>query len=779
MDWWNMGRWNMDRWNAVVRTLTRLRLTGVAVVVLLTLGISLSLVVFCFVNAMLLRPLPFPDSENLVALQDQTGNTSLGISWGEVQQWENAPSLFRGAAAFRRRTWALTDHTGAPLQVVLSGMVTPGFFGVLLQEPALGALLPETPGGDPHVAVLSYRLWQRRYGGSAGVLNTTLSLNDVPYRILGVLPEGFDFSAGGADPEIYIPLGEEYCCALNQRGSDGIARLAPGVSLAAANQHLQAFAQRTAQSEGLLQFRSTAIPLHAFVTGSTRKPLLLLWLCVLAVTFIASLNAGALLLARALRNLRQYALKITFGARLRDLVQEQATLAVILSAAAGTAALLVSATLLRVLQRAAFLQDLLGNMHAPGSLWDWRVFCFCALLSLAASMAACLLPLVLLRGMPVERLLRANVGVSPTRHGRRLRTMLITTQLALSVTLLSAVFSFGHSLYTLLNRNPGFRTRNIVMGGIGIPDARYDTDAKMVGFHEQALASIRTIPGVNAVGFGGGAPIHPLKTRFAMDGSPENAWPLAQRPRVDVNQSFARQYLDPGDPMKRGMHIQFYNGFSMKSWSHYTIVGIVADSRGVTLDKPPAPEIYLSTQQVPIEGGDYFLDTTRPASSLAEELPAAIWRIDSTLQRVKPLQMQVYLDNGFSSHRIGLDLALGFAAIAILLAAIGLGAGISASVSEAAKEIGIRAALGESRQSIALRVLRLSLLRTLLGTGCGVAGAVALSRVATFSLDPQLPFDYWALPVVLVSMLVLAACVTIAPARRALGISPMDALRAE
>lgn len=804
----------MQTLRAGLRNLLRLRRTGAGVVLLLTLGISLSLVVFCLVNATLLRSLPFPHPDRLVVLEDQSAGKSLGVSWGEVQQWERASGLFSGAAAFRGRTWALTDHTGAGLRVVLSGMVTPGFFDVLQVNPALGSLPATKPGGDEHVAVLSYALWQARYGGSASILNSTLALNDVSYRILGVLPKGFSFSIDGATPDVYIPLASGYCCMLSRRGLEGIARLAPGISLTAANQQLRAMARRTAQAEGLLRFTSTAITLQSFVTRDARRSLLLLWLSVLAVTLIASLNAGALLLARSLHNLRQYALKVSFGARIRDLVREQAALGVLLSAVAGGAALLVSSVLLRVLRRSAFFPGLPGHVHVTGSLWDWRVFAFCGLLSLAASLAACLLPLTLLRGIAMERLLRSGSGISTSRGGRALRTALITVQLSLSVMLLSAVFSFGHSLYALLRRNPGFQTKNIVMGGIGIPDSRYDTDAKMIGFHEQALGSIRSIPGVQGAGFAGGAPVHPLKTHFALDGSADASLPVAQRPRVDlaivspsifrildiavlrgrdfgstdrqgtpyvaiVNQAFARRYLDPVDPLRRGMRVQFYNGVSMRPWSHYSIIGIVADSRGVSIDRPPAPEMYLSTRQVPIEGGDYFLDTTRPASSLVEELPAAIWRIDSTLQKVEPVQLQLYLQDGFSSRRASLDLSLGFAGIALLLAAIGLGAGISAAVSESTKEIGIRSALGESRRCIAARVLRLAITRTLLGTGCGVAAALLLSRIATLSLDPQLPFDLRVLPAVVILMLGVATVVSIAPARRALGISPIEALRAE
>jgi putative ABC transport system permease protein len=189
--------------------------------------------------------------------------------------------------------------------------------------------------------------------------------------------------------------------------------------------------------------------------------------------------------------------------------------------------------------------------------------------------------------------------------------------------------------------------------------------------------------------------------------------------------------------------------------------------------------MYLSTQQVPLEGGEYFLDTTRPASTLVAELPAALWRVDPQIQRVEPMPLQSFLESNFSDKRATLYLSLSFAVMALCLAAVGLGSGISAGVSEATKEIGIRSALGESRWSIAARILRNSLTRTLLGTACGIAGSVWLSRIVTISIDPQLRFDFRGLPPVVAIMLLIAALVTIFPVRRALNISPVDALRAE
>lgn len=804
----------MRVFGAALRNLIRMRFTAVAVLLTLAGGIAANLVVFTLVNAALLRPLPFAEPQQLVALDDQQDGKSLGVSWGEIQQWERTPGLFTSAAAFSKRTWALTDHSGSEMDVVLSGMVTPGFFRVLQTVPQAGTTFPvqESAGSDEHVAMLSYDLWQRRYSGDPGVLNRTLALNDVPYKIIGILPKSFGFAIDGELPDIYIPLDRhDYCCQPSQRGREGIARLAPGISVASANQHLQVLAQITAHAEGLQRFSYRSFPLQAFLARDQKKTLLLLWLSVFALSCVAALNAGALLVARTLRNLRQYALKISLGATLSHLLREQIALAVVISSVAGGAALGLARLVMDALRLSPLFEPTLESLKPYDALWDWRIFSFCAALSLVASVIACVAPLAALRGLAVEQHLRGHSGLSSSRRGRVVRMALIVAQLGLSVMLFSAVSSFGHSLYALLASNPGFRTKNIVRAGIGVPEARYDTDAKMVGFHEQALASIREIPGVANAGFGAGVPVHPLKTGFLMDGT---ALPTSQRPRVAlaivspeifpilnlpilrgrdfrssdrlnapyvaiVNQAFARRYLNAADPFSRGMQVQFYNGVSMKPWSHYSIIGIVADSRSRSIDREPEPEMYLSSQQIPLEGGEYFLDTTRAASTLTGELPAAIWRVDPQIQRVELVPLQSFLESNFSDKRATLYLSLSFAFMALCLAAVGLGSGISAGVSEATKEIGIRSALGESRWSVAARILRGSLVRTFLGTACGIAGSVWLSRIVAVSIDPQLRFDFRGLPPVVAIMLLIAALVTIFPVRRALRISPAEALRAE
>lgn len=801
----------MSTLHLAFRTLLKMRSTALVVVLTLATGIAANLIVFAAVNAALIRPLPFSDPDRLVALETNINGKPGGVSWAEVEDLERAPALFEGAAAYTKRTWALTDHTGNGLDVIISGMITPGFFRVLQPHPALGTTF--TSDNEPRVVVLSYALWQKRYHGDLNVTSRSLALNDVSYQIVGVLPKTFDFPVGGESPDLYIPLDhKDYCCRFDARGLSGIARLAPGISRATASEHLTAIAKPIASVENYRQFSYIARSLQAFLAKNYSRTLLFLWLAVTLLGIIAALNAGAVLLARSLRNLHQYALKISLGATVRHLLAEQLAQAVILAAAASVLAVGLAHLAFRVLRASPMFQPLLGHAAHSGSLWDWRVFCFCVALSLLAATSACVLPLAILRGMSPEQVLRSHSGLSTSRAGRRLRTTLIVAQLALSVALFSAATTFGHALYGLLSQNPGFRTQGIVTAGIGVPEARYDTDDKMIAFHERVIESIGSIPGVRRAGFAGGAPIHPYSTRFLIDGSPNI--PIPDRPRSDiafvnpdifpmlgltlirgrnftahdthntplvaiVNQAFARTYLDASNPFRNGLRISFYNGESMKPWSHFSIVGIVEDSRNRAIDTAPEPEIYISTQQVALEGGGYFLETTRDAASLESELPAAIWRVDPLIQKVEPVALQQRIESGFASQRLTLFLFLGFGAVALTLAATGLGAAISASVSESTKEIGIRTALGEPRRSIATRILQTALTRTLIGTTCGIAGSIALSRIASLRIGRNSSIDLTALAANIVLMLLIATVVSLLPVRRALRISPVEALRTE
>ena len=797
-----------------IRGLIRMRFVAAIVILTLAIGIAANLVVFTLVNVALLKPLPFVQPDKIVVLDDQVNGKSAGVSWGEIQEFSRQPDLFDAAAVYSKRTWGLADHSGDSLTVVMSGMVSPGFFRVLGITPIVGRTFDprENNGADEHVTILSNSFWQKRYRHSSDIVGQTVSLNDVPYRVVGVLPAGYELPLDGSSPDLYIPLAsKDYCCQKDARGLTGIARIASSTSTVLAIERLRLLTNDAANAEHLQSFSVSATSLQSFLVKDKRKTLLFLWAAVGILGVVAALNAGAVLLARSVRNLRQCALKISLGATMRHILMEQITLAAVLAVLASLVAIGITYAVLIALRAHPLFEPLLSGVFRSGSIWDWRVLAFGIGLALAASLCACLLPLLLLRRMSVDQVLRSHAGLSSSRLGRNIRSTLIVLQLALSVMLVSLSASFGHTLYALLTRNPGFRTQGVVLGGVGIPEARYDTDEKMLRFHEEVIEQLDRIPGVRSAGFGAGAPINPLRTKFLIDGS---SLPITQRPRADiaflspemfrmleltflrghafdqtdrlghpyvavVNESFAKAYLEKTDPFRKGMLVSFYNGVSMKPWSHFDILGIVADSRNRALDREAEPEIYLSTLQVPLEGGSYFLETNLDATSLMTALPAAVWRVDPLIQKVEPNSLQSYVEEGFTDRRVTLFIFVGFALVALSLASTGLAASISASVSESIKEIGIRSALGESRSSVSFRIMGSSLQKAMVGTGIGIIGSLALSRIAALRLTPQLSVDVEALFATVIVMLLIAAIVSVWPVRRALSIAPIEALRVD
>jgi len=793
---------------SAARTIRRSPVSFGAAVITLAVGIAVNLVIFAVVNAVLLRPLPYPHPAELIAISTATKAGAGLVSWQDIYNLRTSTKSLANAAGYRRRTWGLSDSTGSPLEVVLSGMVTTEFLRTLDVAPQLGTDFQ--PGnaseGNQQFAILSNSLWQKRYHGNPGVVGSSIELNSVPYRIAGILPADFSFAIDGDVPDLYIPLNhKDYCCDPSARGLEAIGRMAPRVSLPTVNAELDSVSRHMLPKQET--FISTS--LASYLGGDSRRALLLLWLAASLLSTIAALNAGAILVAHALRHLRQYAIKASLGVSLRRLIGEQLAQACVLAGLGCILGLLAAVVVLRILTQTSVLQSLLRGSQASGIV-DWRVLLFSVNFSTASAIVACLLPLTILRRLPVEQILRDGATLSPSRKGRRLRDTLIITQIALSVALFASATTLARSLYTLFSRNPGFREENVLIAGIGIPEARYDTDAKMIGFHDQVVQNLLRIPGVEAAGFAAGLPVHPLRTRFQFD---SQNLPVAQRllspvaiaspelfklldmpllvgrsfdssdrighPYVAiVNQEFARRYLPGRNAVGTGMRLGFYNGNEMRPWSHFQIIGIIADSRNRSLAKETEPEIYLSTLQVPLEGGNYFMLTSRSAQSLAGQVANAVWQVDSHIERVRSKPLRSIVEGEYQESTISIYLFGSFAILALALASIGLAASMNASVAETTREIGIRSVLGQPRTRIAWQVVRASLVRTLIGLVAGLPIAVFLGRAlgTLWLVAPSLHIAEFV--VVAATMECIAFLLAILPAWRATRVSPIEAIRA-
>ena len=779
-----------------------------AAAVTLSVGIAVNLAMFAVVNAVLLRPLPYPHPAELIAISTATKAGAGLVSWQDIDNLRASTQGLANAAGYRRRTWGLSDSTGSPLEVVLSGMVTTGFLRTLNVAPQLGTDFQPVNAseGNQQVVLLSNSLWRKRYHGNPGVIGSSIELNALPYRIIGILPADFAFAIDGDVPDLYIPLShKDYCCNPSARGLEAIGRMAPGVSHSAFNAELASVGRRMLPKD--VTFASMS--LRSYLAGDNGRALLLLWLAASLLSSIAALNAGAVLVAHALRHLRQYAIKVSLGVSFRRLIAEQLAQACVLAGLGCLLGLLTALAVLRILMQTSLLQSLLHGSQASGMI-DGRVLLFSVGFSLVSAAVACLLPLAILRRLPVESLLRDGAMLSPSRKGRRLRTTLIVSQIALSVALFASATTLSRSLHALFSRNPGFREKNVLIAGIGIPEARYDTDAKMIGFHDQVVQNLLRIPGVENAGFGAALPVHPLRTRFQFD---SQNLPIAQRsfapvalaspqmfnlldmpllagrgfnasdrighPYVAiVNQEFARRYLPNRNAVGAGMQLGFYNGDEMKPWSHFQVIGIIADSSNQSLSKGAEPQIYLSTLQVPLEGGNYFLLTSRSAESLASDVADAVWQVDSHIERVRPKPLRSIVEAEYQESKVSIDLFGSFAIVALALVSIGLAASMNAGVAETTREIGIRSALGQSRAGIAWHVIRASLLKTFIGLVAGLPAAVLLGRVlgALWLGAPSLHIAEFAAAAGIMEF--IAFLLAIVPAWRATMVSPLEAIRA-
>ncbi len=764
----------------------------------LALGAAASAAVFTLANALLFKPLPYREPERLMAIRTGPG----GVSWQDVRDVVESSSTIEAAAVYRGRTWGFTDAANPAPSVVLSGMVSEDFFRVLGVDASWD--------DDPGTVWLTHTFWRQRYGGDRGVVGRRVSLNDVPYRVVGVLPEDFRFPMRAGTPELYIPLDRAvYCCQRDGRGLDAIALRKPGVSLAAARGEMAAVSRRLEESFGSTNrgVEFAISDLGIFLAGERRQPLLLLAAAVAMLMLTGALNAGGILLAQTAGRLREAAIKASLGAGWSALVRDRLAHGTALGLAAGALGLLGSTLLLAGAMRVPAVADALEGFARVHTLEaDGRVVAFCFAAALASAWIASLAPALLLRRVNLEALLRASHNASSAPVAVRARQALVVAQVAATVTLLGVSGMLMRSFSNLLHVDRGFRTERIYSAGIGIPEARYDSDEKMIGFHRHVIEKLKAIPGVSEAGGAAGLPVGPMSTHILLAGE---STPLRERARADaavaspdllgvlgvpllrgrgfsdrdrwgtplvvlVNQSFVSQHLKGREAVGSRLRLGFYNGFAMKPWSEFEIVGVMADTRSRAVDKQPEPMVVLSSLQVAMEGFVYYVRTALPPGHAIRD---AVWSIDRNLQAVHTVPLAGRRDQGMENRRLSLWLLSAFAVVTLLLAGVGLSAAAAASVAESRKEIGIRCALGSTAAQTAMRVVRRTAALTVLGFALGIGALAAASSLWRSQLYGVAPLDPLALCAVVVLLLLAVGTAAALPAWRAARVDPAETLR--
>ncbi|MBX6365430.1 MAG: ABC transporter permease [Gemmatimonadetes bacterium] len=794
-----------------LRQLGRSRGFTLVVLAMLAVGIGANTTVFSVVNALLLRPLPYPQSERLVQVSGayEGRGDNFSVSYPNAVDWGAAPSL-EGLGMLLEEDYSLRG--GDRPERVRSAAVSANLFRVLGVSPVLGrgfTAAEDAPGGE-RVAVLGYGLWQRRFGGDPAVLGRTVMLSGRPYTVVGVMPRGFAFP--DPDREVYTPL---RASATTWPRSDGglmaVARLKPGVTLERAQAELDAISRRLAAAYPATNADLTGKlkPLREGLYGGAEVSTILLTLlaAVALVLLIACANVANLLLARGAAREREIAVRTALGAgrgRLLRLLLTESLVLALVGGALGVGLALLGTRL--------FAAAIPAEFGLPREFRiDGVVLAFTLGVSLLTGVLFGLLPTLRASRTELTSTLReGGRGASAGVRRGRLRALLVVSEVTLAVVLLVSAGLMVRSLTRLLATDPGFDTRGTLTLRVAL-DARYATREQTLGFQRQVLERLRALPGAAAAGAVDWVPLGGTNNfnDFRIEGRapgprPENAGfvvitpgyleamaiPLVRGRAFDerdtraapgvvlVNQTFARKYWPDENPLGKRIVLAFEES-DTASYARM-VVGVVRDSRYAGLDQPPRPEMYVPFAQLPYNNTAMTLvvRTMRDPAPLTAAAQQAVWAVDAAqpVYDIHTMAERVHRSVGVVIARV-LAVALAvFGAVALALAAIGLYGVVSYGVAQRTHEIGVRTALGATRGDVVRLVLQQGLAPVALGILTGVTGAAELTRLLRSLLhgvSPNDPVTFVAVPVVLGAVALLA---TWLPARRAAGVEPVVAL---
>lgn len=787
-----------------------------AALLTLALGIGANSAIFSVVYGVLFRPLPFPDSQQLVRVSSSlNGNPPIdAFSSPNYLDLAELADVFAGAAASSRGTLTLTG-AGEPTDLNVS-VVSANFFDVLGVRPQLGrAFSPaENEPGNRNVVILSRALWQQRFGGDPGILNQSLLLGGNAFTVVGVMPSGFSYPS---NTDVWVPL--EYSEAFRSEGSRGgfylsvIARLRDDVPLERARAAVDALARRIDEAWDPPGFPVTlamvTTPLREAIIGDVRTPLLVLLAAVGFVLLIACVNVANLLLARASTREAEIAVRTAIGAGRSRIIGQLVTESVVLGLLGGLLGLVLA-----LWGTAAIVGMQPGDLPRISEVRvDGAVIAFTFGISLVAALLFGMLPALQSASMnPYDALREAGRSQVGSRRSQRLRTGLVVAEIAFAVLLLAGAGLLIRSFATLMDVDPGFRSEGLLTFPVGLPGGTYPDDARRSMFVEQYLERVRALPGVAEAAAVSAAPLAAgtLRVGFSIEGEGEVSSeqvmdirvvtpgyfrlmgiPLrggrdvepsdraGTQPVAVVSEAAVRRYFRDGDPIGRTITMGWVRD-AQPDGVTATIVGVVADVKLYELGEAPLPTVYFPHAQVGVPGMSMIVraagaNPLLPVPGLRDELRA----LDPNLPLDDVQLVDDILADSVAQPRFYMMLLLLFAGVAVILAAVGIFGVMSFAVAQRRREIGIRMALGAPHASVLRLVLREGMLVTAVGIAIGLTAAVALTRVMESLLYGVAATDAVALvgaTLILAATALLASCL---PARRAASLDPLLALRAD
>ena len=791
-----------------VRSLLKRPAFATVAVVTLALGLGANTAIFSFVNALLLRPLPFSKPDRLVVLSEINPEKRRNIptaSPRNIEDWQKQSQTIEQFGSWRDWHYRVSTTSGELL--ASSAISSPELFQVLGVKPLRGRLpLPEeNQVGRDHVAVITNSCWQTHFGGSENVIGQTLFLDEEPFTIIGILPANFEALNLGSF-EIWVPLSVDPDQTLGRHAKNRrvYARLKDGVSLEAAQSEMTAIASRLAQAYPAENGGWTVKvnSLQREEVGDLRTSILLFSGAVGIVLLIACINVSNLFLARAMARRKEFAIRVALGAGRFQLVRQLLTESVLLSVVGGAAGLLLAIWLIDLfiaISPTAFT-------HTEDIKIDPTVLAFTFLLAVVTGILFGLIPG--LQSSAVNLVSELKDAARFRSSGPlRLRSVLVVSQVALAVTLLIAAGLLGQTLLRLLKHDPGFNTEGLIAASVFPPMEKYKKPQQVVSLYERIADDIKALPGVQSVGFVSAGPqFGGFETTDVLPEGTETtgAGDYPQAVYFNTSQNY---FATMGIPLLRGRDFAGSDNLSaprvaiinqtmaQRFWPNQNavgkrlvmvrskdvveIVGVVGDVERYGLGENVQPEIYFPYSQQARWATYFVVRTNAAASTFREALHGRLANIDSEIRLSRTSSMDDLITSSLKRPRFNLVLVAIFASTALLLAAVGIYGVMSYLVEQQTREIGIRSALGAKRSHI---------LRLVIGRGVGMAFiGIVLGIVASLGLTSFLagllygvtavdPTTFAGISVLLLLVSVLACYV---PARRATKVDPLVALRYE
>jgi putative ABC transport system permease protein len=785
----------------------------VAAVLALALGIGANTAIFSVVNTVLLRPLPYQDPDRLAMVWEESalqGFPRNSVSAANYIDWRAQNQVFEDMAIIGRMNFNLTGE-GEPERID-GRRVSANFFPLLGVKPHLGrAFLPEEDQpGNSRVVIMSYGLWQRRFGSDANIIGQALTLNGESFTVVGVMPPDFQFPS--RDDELWVPIAftPKQAADRGNNSFEVIGRVKSGVPFEQTQVEMNAIAARLQQQypDDVKSKGTVVVPLHEQLVGDIKPALLVLLGAVGFVLLIACANVANLLLARAAVRQKEIAVRLALGASHLRLLRQFLTESILLAALGGVLGLLLALWGVTLLK--AFIPQNISQVTAI--MIDAKVLGFTLLISLLTGLIFGLAPATQTSNFNLNETLKEGGRDSAAgSRGNRLRSLLVIAEVAVSLILLIGAGLLINSFMRLRSVDPGFRADNLLTMRIELPKLKYPDHKRRTAFYAELLSRIEALPGVKSVAVTNWLPLvlQGDTIGISIEGRPDLG--PDERPDV-VTRVVSHQYFstmgiqllqgrgfNEQDRGSSAVLVVISETMARRLWPGenplgkrlkpgppdspipwFEVIGVVNDVRQFELTAEPKLQMYLQYMQAGFFVPNHLVVKTNVEPlSLAATVRRTVWEIDKDQPVSNISTMEEILSESIARQRFSMLLLGIFAAVALILAAVGLYGVMSYSVAQRTREIGIRMALGAQARDVLRLIVGQGLTLTLIGIALGLTGAFALTRLLEsllFGVSASDPATFTGVAALLLAVSLLACYL---PARRAMRVDPLIALRYE